>query len=432
MVELDDQPRVSLADLLAGGAGRVNTPRWLARAAHLDAPVAVTLAQLQWLQSLPREEGEVEASRLPAEVMADVTYLLDHGLAFDLDAPASPALQRDRALATLPWWTPAAVAQAQGRWHDNDVAVLWERLGKTSSADLVAQYGPAPAPDGAASDGDGEFLLPASTAGALDALLERRHTCRQFDPDAALGIDDLSCLLYRLAAAQGSQVLADGAVAIRKYAPAGGGLHATDLRLLLRRVEGLTPGLYRYNPFRHALRCERALAAEECATLAYRMLGGQDWFVAAPVLLVLVSRFDRLFWKYRRHSKAWKVAQIDAGHLSQLLYLASAERQLGAFVTAAVNDQVIEEAYALDPTREGVAAVLGVGPRGGPPIARELDDWQPSPARQRWLQHNPGLAPEASAAGSPPADLSAAAALAQRGLRRGGAVGDDAPPSTGE
>ena len=392
MVELDDQPRVSLADLLAGGAGRVSTPRWLARAAHLDAPVAVTLAQLQWLQSLPREEGEVEASRLPAEVMADVTYLLDHGLAFDLDAPASPALQRDRALATLPWWTPAAVAQAQGRWHDNDVAVLWERLGKTSSADLVAQYGPAPAPDGAASDGEGELLLPATTAGALDALLERRHTCRQFDPTAWLGIDALSGLLYRVAAAQGNQQLAEGAVAIKKYAPAGGGLHATDLRLLLRRVDGLAPGLYRYNPFRHALRCERPLDDTDCAALAYQMLGGQDWFVEAPVLLVLVSRFDRLFWKYRRHSKAWKVAQLDAGHLSQLLYLAAADRGLGAFVTAAVNDRVIEDAFALQPAHQGVAAVLGVGHRGGEAVARELDDWQPTPARQRWLKHNPGLA----------------------------------------
>jgi putative peptide maturation dehydrogenase len=370
----------------------VSTPRWLARAAHLDAPVPVTLAQLARLQSLPREDGAIDAVALPAETEADLHYLLDHGLAFDLDAPPSPARQRDRALAALPWWTPAAVAQMQGRWHDNDVAALWERLGKTSSADLVAQYGPAPAPDGAASDGEGESLLPTAAAGTFDALLERRHTCRQFDPDASLCLDDLSCLLYRVAAAQGSQVLADGAVALRKYAPAGGGLHATDLRLLLRRVDGFAPGIYRYNPFRHALRCERELATDDGAALAYRMLGGQDWFVAAPVLLVLVSRFDRLFWKYRRHSKAWKVAQLDAGHLSQLLYLAAADRGLGAFVTAAVNDRVIEDAFALQPAHQGVAAVLGVGHRGGEAVARELDDWQPTPARQRWLKHNPGLA----------------------------------------
>lgn len=397
MVELDDQPRVSLADLLAGGSGRISTPRWLARAAHLDAPVPVTLAQLQWLQGLPLDEADVVAAPVPPAAADDLAHLLHHGLAFDLDAPATPARQRDDALAALPWWTPAAVAQAQGRWHDNDVADLWARLGKTSSAELVARHGPAPAADGDDEARDGDVLLAPVGTTALDRLLEARHTCRQFAATASLAVDALSGLLYRMAAAQGCQVLADGAVAIKKYAPAGGGLHATDLRLLVRRVDGLLPGLYRYNPFQHALRGERMLADDACADLAYRMLGGQQWFVDAPVLLVLVSRFDRLFWKYRRHSKAWKVAQLDAGHLSQLLYLAAAERGLGAFVTAAVNDRVIEEAFALDPSREGVAALLGVGLRGGAAVARELDEWAPTPARQRWLQHNPGLI-----VGSPP------------------------------
>jgi putative peptide maturation dehydrogenase len=396
MVELDDTPRVALSDILAGGSGRISTPRWLARAAHLDAPVPVDLAQLQLLQALPREAAA--AVPIPAAAEAALGHLLEHALAFDLDAAATPAQQRDDALAALPWWTPAAVAQAQGRWHDNDIAALWARLGKTSSAELVQRYGPAPVPDGGLAEAASGSLLPMFTASAFDPLLEARRTCRQFDPQAALDAESLSSVLYRSAAAQGIQTLAEGAWAVKKYAPAGGGLHATDLRLLLRRVEGFSPGLYRYDPFRHALLPQQALDGEAGDQLAYRMLGGQDWFLAAPVLIVLVSRYDRLFWKYRGHSKAWKVAQLDAGHLSQLLYLAAAERGLGAFVSAAVNDAVVEQAFGLDPAREGVAALLGVGRRGGEPVARELDDWQPTPARQRWLQRNPACASTSPAA----------------------------------
>ena len=55
---------------------------------------------------------------------------------------------------------------------------------------------------------------------------------------------------------------------------------------------------------------------------------------------------------------------LDAGHLSQTLYLAAAERGLAAFITAAVNERDIEEIFGLDPMLEGVLAVSGFGWRG--------------------------------------------------------------------
>jgi SagB-type dehydrogenase family enzyme len=81
-------------------------------------------------------------------------------------------------------------------------------------------------------------------------------------------------------------------------------------------------------------------------------------------VIVLASRFRRTFWKYRNHAKAWRAVILDAGHLSQTLYLAATERGLAAFITAAVNEVDIEQVFGLDPMREGVLAVCGFGWRG--------------------------------------------------------------------
>ncbi|MCB1553473.1 MAG: nitroreductase family protein, partial [Xanthomonadales bacterium] len=105
--------------------------------------------------------------------------------------------------------------------------------------------------------------------------------------------------------------------------------------------------------------------------------------VDAPLLVLLTSRFDRLFWKYRRHTKAWKVAQLDAGHISMLMYLSAADLGLGAFVTAAINDRVVEEALDLDPVVEGATAVVGFGARDAAGTTRELTELDPSPVMRR-------------------------------------------------
>jgi SagB-type dehydrogenase family enzyme len=81
-------------------------------------------------------------------------------------------------------------------------------------------------------------------------------------------------------------------------------------------------------------------------------------------MVMPTSRFGRTFWKYRNHPKAYRALILDVGHLSQTAYLAATELGLGAFVTAAINEVDIEEAFGLDPLEEGPLAVTGFGPRG--------------------------------------------------------------------
>ena len=109
------------------------------------------------------------------------------------------------------------------------------------------------------------------------------------------------------------------------------------------------------------------------------MVAGQHWFANAPELVVMATRFARCFWKYRQHPKAYRAVVMDAGHLSQTLYLAATDLGLGAFVTCAINEADIERAFGLDPLEEGAMAVCGFGWRAGEMRNAEFD-----PGGQVW------------------------------------------------
>ena len=94
-------------------------------------------------------------------------------------------------------------------------------------------------------------------------------------------------------------------------------------------------------------------------------------------MVLMTARFDRLFWKYRRHAKAWRVVHLDVGHLSQTTYLSATELGLGCFVTAAINDRVVDEALGLAPLREATIALVGFGPRAAEVRTLELDVFEP-------------------------------------------------------
>jgi SagB-type dehydrogenase family enzyme len=98
--------------------------------------------------------------------------------------------------------------------------------------------------------------------------------------------------------------------------------------------------------------------------------------------VVLAPRFERTFWKYRQHAKSYRVVAMEAGHLSQTLYLAATDAGLGAFITGAINEKHIERALQLDTIAEGVLAVCGFGWRAAQMTTTELDPagviWHPA------------------------------------------------------
>ncbi|MDE2223767.1 MAG: putative peptide maturation dehydrogenase [Xanthomonadaceae bacterium] len=186
-------------------------------------------------------------------------------------------------------------------------------------------------------------------------------------------------MLYRAFGARAVSDYAPGVQLLKKAVPSAGGLHAVEAYLLVQRVEGVSPGLYHYHPVAHALEPLRELDAETAASLARRFVAAQAYYAGAPLQIALVARFERNFWKYRNHAKAYRAVTLDAGHLSQMLYLAATESNLGAFITAAINEVEIEQAFGLEPMAEGPLAVCGFGVRAQERVTVEFD-----PAHKIW------------------------------------------------
>jgi putative peptide maturation dehydrogenase len=381
-VELDDQPRFDFGTLLSGGDGLNRMPRWLAYAPHLDESVPVDSAQLALLQQLSSGEPADWQGLCERHDVAVLQTLFDLGLLIGDEDGHAELRERDAVLREVAWWPLAAIAHTHGRWQEVDIQARNEQGIMLSSQQMVDAFGDAPEPEYKrnATDAPPPVPLPKPGKSALDDLLALRKTCRNFDSDAAVSQHDLTIMLHRVWGAIGTLELAPGAVAVKKNSPAGGGLHAVEAYVLVQRVEGLAPGLYHYLALQHALEPMQAMDAADSTTLAHRFVAGQNWFNNVPVMVIMTARFDRLFWKYRRHTKAWRVAHLDVGHLSQTMYLSAADLGLGAFVTAAINDRAIEEALALTPMREGAIALVGFGPRAAEKTTMELDNLTPTAA----------------------------------------------------
>lgn len=373
LIQRRERPEFSLENLLSGGAGVVSHDEWIALAPHIGREVCLELADLAVFDAL-LSEGTAARDALAGRFGDErVAALIEAGLLIG-DHPEHADLRlREQALSEVSWWAPAAIAHSFGRWQGVDVAADELRDGKRTLGNLLDEYGLPPAETLELRPRETWRSLPAPTKTPLDDLLAGRTTCRNFDPEFSLPVAHLASLLHRVFAAQSSQTLGAGAVALKKNSPSGGGLHPIEAFVLVQRVEGLPAGAYHYHSTEHALQPIQSMSMEAMASLAHELVAGQAWFANAPVMVLMAARFQRNYWKYRNHPKAWRVIQLDAGHLSQILCLSATELGYGAFITGAINDECAERVFEFDGIGTGAIAVCGFGRRAAEIVTTELD-----------------------------------------------------------
>jgi len=368
-VEPREDLDVDWAALFSGRGAIGATMQWVALAPHLGEEVAVDAAELAALGGISLTLWQEHAACVSLFGAAAIGRLLELGLLL-CDAPEGAALrERDEVLRSQHWRPLSAAVHMFSRWADMRVD---KGMQFPSFEELVENYGTPPGPTiDRRSDGRA-IALPQAERARLDDTLFQRYTGRNFDQQAVLPLATASRLLQRAFGSQGEREMAPDAFVLKKLSPSAGGLHPTEVYVLAQRVEGIAPGLYHYQPVRHALEPLAEMAPAETEALALRMVADQDWFQPAPMLVVLVTRVERNFWKYRNHAKAYRAVLLDAGHLSQTFYLLATEAGMPAFVTAAVNEVDIERALGLDPLKDMVVAVCGCGPASGAQNTVEL------------------------------------------------------------
>lgn len=359
-----------LNTLASGGSGLRTLLEWVALAPHLAAEVVVSIEEMTILQAIPSSKWMTLDDVLAAHPRDSVDSLIRNGL---LIVETTESDERDSRVRDTHWRSASAVMHYASKWSNVDTEVIEKEFAEIAEGTLLDHLGPAPPAVRERAQARDRLRLPAAEPTSLDALLSRRVTCRNFDASRELTLAQFSAVLFRAYGARAVDDFAPGVKLLKKGVPSAGGLHATEAYLLVQRVEGIQPGLYHYHPVDHALEPIRLLDAGEAATLARSFVAAQAYFVGAPVFVIPVSRFARNFWKYRNHAKAYRALILDAGHLSQTMYLAATELGLAAFITAAVNEIDIEAAFGLDPLEEGPLAVCGFGIRAAKRTEIEFD-----------------------------------------------------------
>ena len=374
--------------LLSGGDGLRRTMRWLALAPHVGEEVEIDAIEREVLGAFSPGQWVDEAA-LALHPAAAVQRLLDEGLLIADAAEHAQWRQRDEALRGVHWHPLAATLHAFTRWSGVDAVQNSKDSGTETAVQMREVLGAPPVEALRRGDGAPQLKLPRVEATDFDRLLARRVTCRNFDPARPLPFELFVQVLQRVFAAQAEVRVSADTVFLKKNVPSGGGLHPMECYLVVQHVDGVAPGLYHYQAVEHALEPLPAPAGRSWSDGGLRgfvqdMVAQQHWFADAHVVVLLSPRFDRTFWKYRQHAKGYRVVALEAGHLSQTLYLSATEAGLGAFITGAINEKELEQAFGLDPISQGALAICGFGWRGDRMDTTELDPaeaiWAPGPA----------------------------------------------------
>lgn len=369
-IEVDDVLMPDFAALLRGDARLAARVGITLLCPISGERISLTQTQLGFIAGLSaRQWHEVPPLAADGALSADEIVDLAERGALVSDAPTAAAtrLREGEARLTAVGWHPqAALYHAATQWRgvegdegyrDHQDAAHRERLRAHA-----ATHGKLPPHF---HHRDDALLRQALPAVALDdpfaRVLRARRTTRHFEVEQTLPLADFARVLHGTFGVMGTEVLAPDMVALKRTSASGGALHPIDAYPLVIKVEGLQPGFYHHEGASHSLALLEAMSELQAREVAAALTIGQAYFAEAHALVFHVARVDRHHWKYRRHPKAYKAVLLDSGHLSQTFYLLAAERGLGAFYTAAINDADAGSRLKLDPLSEIVIGANGIG-----------------------------------------------------------------------
>lgn len=248
-----------------------------------------------------------------------------------------------------------------------------DRWGEWRKLDTDQKKGVAPPPPQKPYPKDATLLdlVPPDdlTVGRMPLIeaMRRRRSRREFT-DEPLTLDELSFLLwatqgidqeatqaYRTWLAAKRGIPGARSTTILRTVPSAGARHPFETYILVNRVSGLEPGLFRYLPVEHKL-----LFLDSGADLAQKAADAfMGWVQRCAVLFIWAVMPYRTEWRYT--IVAHKMIAQESGHLCQNLYLASEAIGAGACAIGAYDQAKVDAILGVDGTDEFAIYVAPVG-----------------------------------------------------------------------
>lgn len=173
----------------------------------------------------------------------------------------------------------------------------------------------------------------------LWAVLDARKTLRKYQ-QTPLTLEELTIMLWFT---QGVKSL-NSRPATERMVPSAGARHPFETYLVVSKVEGLKPGMYRYVALQHKL-----AFLEESADLVDRVweaTHSQNHVRNCPVSFWWEANVLRTTWRYR--TRGYRYIMMDVGHVCQNLYLVAEALGCGICPIGSFSDVELNRIFGCD------------------------------------------------------------------------------------
>ncbi len=189
----------------------------------------------------------------------------------------------------------------------------------------------------------------------LREAIEKRRSLRRYTDDP-LSLEELSYLLWLT---QGVKKIDEKRHVVWRTVPSAGCRHPFETYLSINRVEGLTPGLYRFAAVAHKL-IPLEINDEFNDRLTEACLG-QRQVQTSAVTFIWAAVPYRTVWRYSERS--YRYLYLDAGHVCQNLHLAAESINCGICAIGAYDDDAADALMGFNPPEMFVIYLASLGRR---------------------------------------------------------------------
>lgn len=182
----------------------------------------------------------------------------------------------------------------------------------------------------------------------LEQCLATRRSCRAYG-EAPLSLAHASQLLW---AAQGVTGLGG-----LRTAPSARAIFPLRPYLIAPRVEGLSSGVYRYDPDEHQL---EAWSMGDRRNRLVRAAFGQEWLYDAPAAIVLAAELSSMIREFG--DRAERYTYFECGHVAQNICLQAGALGLGVITVGSFDPAEMKRLLELPDPQVGLYLVA-IGPK---------------------------------------------------------------------
>lgn len=186
----------------------------------------------------------------------------------------------------------------------------------------------------------------------LIQVFKKRRSHRQFT-ESSLTLEELTFLCWSVA---GVHQIGPNEVWTKRTSPSGGARHPFETYLVVQRVQGLDPGIYRYSGLHNQLVLVKP-GDDFCEYLGEEVM--QSFVKKSAVVFIWTVVPYRNEWRYA-YTSAREMA-MDIGHYCENLYLAAESIGAGTCGVGSYHQKIVDEMLGVDGEDEFTIYIAPVG-----------------------------------------------------------------------